>query len=450
MPFFGVPIRNGLPIGLGSVAGFGVQQFDPSQLFAGGTVAGAWYDPSDLPTMFQDAAGTLPVYAPGQGQVDPPVGKILDKSGRGNHATQATTTSRPTLSARYNLLTGTEFANGLTDAPSRGGLVSATALAGYAGAIAFGHDGATLSYAYKSDSGSYPLATVSVVVRMDDGNAPMFGAGSTISNTDFALVVRGAAINPSTYLVTPLPNGCYRVSGSQVATAGSSSVGVVKYSSNSPRTFKVTAFDLRPANDGVGLPPYQRVVDANTYDTVGFPLYLKFDGVDDFLQTANVDFSGTNKIFATAALRKLSDSVAGTVVELSAVSNTSNGSFALLAPAGPNDTLAVYMRGATALTTSVPSGIPSPASRVFTGVMDLSAAVGRQSQSRVNGAPYAYASQDSGGGNFGNYPLYIGRRGGTGLPFNGRLYSLLIRGAATPDTTIATVERHLNQKARIY
>ena len=69
---------------------------------------GVWYDPSDLSTMYQDAAGTTPCYLPGQGQVDPPVGRILDKSGRGNHATQPTTTSRPTLSGRYNLLTGTE------------------------------------------------------------------------------------------------------------------------------------------------------------------------------------------------------------------------------------------------------------------------------------------------------------------------------------------------------
>lgn len=53
---------------------------------------GAWYDPSDLSTMYKDAAGTIPVTAVGQ-----PVGKILDKSGRGNHATQSTTASRPTL-----------------------------------------------------------------------------------------------------------------------------------------------------------------------------------------------------------------------------------------------------------------------------------------------------------------------------------------------------------------
>src|SRR5688500_2559990 len=60
-------------------------------LFAAGE-QGAWYDPSDFSTMFQDSAGTTPVTAAGQ-----PVGKINDKSGRGNHATQATAGSRPQL-----------------------------------------------------------------------------------------------------------------------------------------------------------------------------------------------------------------------------------------------------------------------------------------------------------------------------------------------------------------
>jgi len=41
-------------------------------------------------TMFQDSAGTTPVTTDGD-----PVGKILDKSGRGNHASQATAAKRP-------------------------------------------------------------------------------------------------------------------------------------------------------------------------------------------------------------------------------------------------------------------------------------------------------------------------------------------------------------------
>jgi len=48
--------------------------WEPSRLFDNGE-EGAWYDPSDLSTMFQDSAGTTPVTADGQ-----PVGLILDKS----------------------------------------------------------------------------------------------------------------------------------------------------------------------------------------------------------------------------------------------------------------------------------------------------------------------------------------------------------------------------------
>ena len=40
---------------------------------------GVWYDTSDLSTMFQDPAGTTPVYMPGQGQPDPWIGLQLDK-----------------------------------------------------------------------------------------------------------------------------------------------------------------------------------------------------------------------------------------------------------------------------------------------------------------------------------------------------------------------------------
>ena len=75
--------------------------FSPASLFAAGE-QGVWYDPSDFSTMFQDSAGTTPVTA-----VEQPVGKILDKSGRGNHATQATSASRPVLSARVNQLVAT-------------------------------------------------------------------------------------------------------------------------------------------------------------------------------------------------------------------------------------------------------------------------------------------------------------------------------------------------------
>ena len=64
--------------------------FAPDELFANGE-QGAWYDPSDLTTLFQDAAGTIPVTADGD-----PVGLILDKSGNDNHAVQSTTSAKIT------------------------------------------------------------------------------------------------------------------------------------------------------------------------------------------------------------------------------------------------------------------------------------------------------------------------------------------------------------------
>ena len=68
----------------------GFVAFTPATLFASGE-QGAWYDPSDLSTMFTDTDGTTPA------TVGDPVARINDKSGRGNHATQATAAARPTL-----------------------------------------------------------------------------------------------------------------------------------------------------------------------------------------------------------------------------------------------------------------------------------------------------------------------------------------------------------------
>lgn len=59
--------------------------FNPSQLSLV-----AWYDPSDLSTMWQDTAATTAVTADGQA-----VARIDDKSGNGYHMVQGTSTKRP-------------------------------------------------------------------------------------------------------------------------------------------------------------------------------------------------------------------------------------------------------------------------------------------------------------------------------------------------------------------
>lgn len=71
------------------------------------------YDPNDLTTMYQDAAGAVPVTALGQ-----PVGLIRDKSGRGNHASQTTSAARPLFRQKpilgSELVVNGDFSNGTT------------------------------------------------------------------------------------------------------------------------------------------------------------------------------------------------------------------------------------------------------------------------------------------------------------------------------------------------
>jgi lysophospholipase L1-like esterase len=76
---------------VGAAQAVAMASWSPLALFAA-SEQGVWYDPSDFSTMFQDDAGTIPVTTTGQS-----VGKILDKSGNNNHATQATSGKRPVL-----------------------------------------------------------------------------------------------------------------------------------------------------------------------------------------------------------------------------------------------------------------------------------------------------------------------------------------------------------------
>ena len=82
-------MRLGLSLGL-TGQGWRSSGWTPASLFAGGE-EGGWYDPSDLTTVWQDSAGTVP------GAVDSPVGRLEDKSGNGNHLTQSTADARPIL-----------------------------------------------------------------------------------------------------------------------------------------------------------------------------------------------------------------------------------------------------------------------------------------------------------------------------------------------------------------
>ena len=236
---------------------------------------GVWYDPSDFSTMWQDAAATTPVTA-----VEQPVGKILDKSGRGNHATQATSASRP-------------------------------------------------------------------ILRQD-------------------------------------ANGKY---------------------------------------------------------------YLFFDGIDDSLATAAINFTSTDKMTVFAGIRKLSDAALGMVVELSADVNTNNGSFYLLAPRSNGTASTAFLSKGTVGANANADLFAAPVTGVLTCTSTITPALALH---RRNGGQVAINAAAQGTGNYGNYPLFVGRRGGASMPFNGHLYSLIVRGAQSTDAQIAAAESFVNSRTGAY
>ena len=93
----------GLGLDLASLGGRRV--FSPAALFRAGEI-GLWYDPSDLASVFQDAAGAV------AGAVDAPVGLIRDKSGRGNDLAQTVAAARPMLRRDGNGRSYLEFDGG--------------------------------------------------------------------------------------------------------------------------------------------------------------------------------------------------------------------------------------------------------------------------------------------------------------------------------------------------
>jgi hypothetical protein len=149
---------------------------------------------------------------------------------------------------RANAFTESEFRNGyLADSALRSGLLSDVSFSGLFEntGVAFGHDGATVSYVYKIGVATSSTVTFSVFVRMDDGGAPSFGSsGATNSSNDFVIVLGALVASPLTYSVEDYGNGMYRVSVTATSGTASANTGILKYNTNSSRTFKVSGYQV--------------------------------------------------------------------------------------------------------------------------------------------------------------------------------------------------------------
>lgn len=171
--------------------------------------------------------------------------------------------------------------------------------------------------------------------------------------------------------------------------------------------------------------------------------YLEFDGSDDFFVTNSINFTSTDKISLFAGVRKLADS-AQIIAELSASVSANIGAFALVA--GSDLGGIGYTSGARGTNSSSSPQVarsftyPAPDTAVLSAKHDIS---GNLSSMRRNGVVGIDGTGAKGTGNFGNYPIYIGRRGGITLPFNGHIYGLIGVGRLTTDAETTALEKFI-------
>lgn len=86
----------------------------------------------------------------------------------------------------------------------------------------------------------------------------------------------------------------------------------------------------------------------------------------------------------------------------------------------------------------------------MTGLGDIS---GDSALLRINGTQVAADTiTDQGTGNYASQIMYIGRRGGSTIPLNGQIYSLIVRFSAAnlTDAQIAQAETWVNTKTGAY
>ncbi len=391
----------------------------------------------------------------------------------GNHAYQPTTTSRPVLSARVNLLRETEQFND-TAWTKRNATVTANADVapdGTTTADRLEANGST-TYLYQSLAGlanaPYTLSVsvlkgTSFTIAAD--NQSSIGTGVTFDGTTGAFVTlnklsNGYAVSSYSCITHPLNSGYWLASITLTVNAGNNNVSVwintaksATYASGGQSTIgdMLTVWGASLVRADQAHLPYQRVNTATDYDTAGFPHYLRFDGVDDWLVT-NTITPGIDKVQVFAGVRRVANG--GIPIELSAVGSNA-GSFYVYAgnrasAAGATWTISSHGSATDNANQSVETtaNYNAPLTNLVTGIYDIA---GDSTILRINASQIGTATGDQGTGNYGNYPLYIGRRGGTSFPFNGHLYSLIVRfGSNLPIETIEQVEAWINGQTGAY
>jgi hypothetical protein len=464
-------LRNGVGVSISNIPTLSSKRrataFTPLSLFADGS-QGVWYDDSLTSSMYQDSAGTTAA------ALESPVGKQLDLSGNNNHRTQATSANRPTLSARYNLLTKTEqfdvspwtvTSSSMTISPTKvtapdGTLTAQKLIPATSTAIkqigqSFTGTGVLTSTVYVQANGYNYFSIANnpnnyIHFDLTNGNISTLGTGWASATC----VAQGSGWYKITYANSASQSwgiAYYYVDNAFVA---SGNAAPTSFAGDGTSGVNVWHPDIRFSDQATGLiPTYQSVTSSTVYDTVGFPQYLKYNGSNSSLSTAGINFTATAQMSAFSGVRKFNTTV-GCLYESSNNSLGNAGAFAIFVDDPIAAVYEIAAKQSVQYLARTSANFSSPITNTLTQIIDFSVvAASAAATLRVNSALQSM-TQTSGGnmgsGNFGNYPLYFGARGGTSLYFNGQEYQTIIVGKTLTATEISNTETYVNSKTKAY
>ncbi len=432
----------------GIISPFASRRFTPSLLFRANE-PGYVYDLNDMTTLFKDTAGTLPVTAAGDA-----VARRNDKSGRGNHATQSDLTKRPL----YSLLPANgvrNLANGSADVGNTTYWPATNLTNGITiTKLGSGLDTDGLPYVDVRYQGT-ATSTFQAGVYAFSNSLITAALGQTFTASMIGRVIGGSAANTSLIItvseVTAADAYLTDTTSAQTVTTsdtlltatrtlsnpsmGKTRTGIVVLFSNGATIdvsyrIKAVQFELGPTRTNYQFNYAATNIAEPPFSQVGALLY---DGVDDFMVTPSIDFSGTDEVFLCHGVRKTSDAARGSLVELT---TGTAGRFSINAPvsAGAN-----YEFGSvgTVGVGAFASGFAAPETAVLSGQAKIST---DNALLRRNGTQIATVATDQGTGNYSNAPIYFGARAGTALFFKGYEFSSICRGAATTAAQIVGSE----------
>ena len=170
---------------------------------------------------------------------------------------------------------------------------------------------------------------------------------------------------------------------------------------------------------------------------------------NQYLVTPSINFSGTSQMYVGVGLNVVSSGSAAAALELGTDVSSVNGTFLIGAPSSTTDH-SLYLRGSATLRAAVNN--VSDGDDLISGLLDISQAtketelIPRLNQTLLSGTQITWTGTSAGTGSFGNLPLYIGARSGPSLPFGGKIYQVVVRGALVTDHQLISIETYISDK----